>query len=154
MHMTQAEIQTFPSTLFMGSTAPLPCLLALWQSLITLFAPPPWCALPHGHQAGQNGHEMGQLPAQIPAVPFPCISPSQTGSAPLWSPPPRCMGGTRHSPLEVKLLGIAHKFAPAWPTSPLRMHSSSLLPKPRVAAPKTSRVHASECTRTDSKRGS
>lgn len=68
--MTQAEIQTFPSTLFMGSTAPLPCLLALWRSLITLFAPPPWCALPHGHQAGQNGHEMGQLPAQIPAVPF------------------------------------------------------------------------------------
>lgn len=152
--MTQAEIQTFPSTLFMSSTAPLPCLLALWWSLITLFAPPPWCALPHGHQAGQNGHEMGQLPAQIPAVPFPCISPSQTGSAPLWSPPPRCMEGTRHSPLEVKLLGIAHKFAPAWPTSPLRMHSSSLLPKPRVAAPKTSKVHASECTRTDSKRGS
>lgn len=37
--MTQAEIQTFPSMLFMGSTPPLPCLLAPWQSLITLFFP-------------------------------------------------------------------------------------------------------------------
>lgn len=123
--------------------------------------PPPWFPLPHGHRAGQNGREMGQLPAQIPAVPFSCISPTQTGSAPLWSPPPRCMDaapvgrleGIRHSPLEVKLPGIAHKFVRAWPTSPLHMQSSSLLPKSRVAAPKTSKVQASEYIKTDSKRG-